>query len=224
MNKQGNDIGKQYRTGIYYNKEEDLYIIKEFINNEQDKYDKKIAVEVLPLKKFIEAEEYHQRYLKKNPNGYCHIDLSNIKKPDLYSKPNNIKDTLSDIQYKVTQENDTEKPFDNEYWNNYEKGIYVDVITGQPLFVSTDKFESGCGWPSFTKPINNDFVIEKLDRSFNMKRIEVRSSIGDSHLGHVFEDGPNNNLRYCINSAALKFIPLNEMESKGYKDYIDLVK
>jgi peptide methionine sulfoxide reductase msrA/msrB len=228
-NKQGNDIGRQYRTGVYYKDELDLPIIQSSINEEQKKYDKPIVTEVLPLNNYIKAENYHQSYLKKNPHGYCHIDLSLAdKKDNPYKKLTTeaIKKNLTDIQYKVTQLNDTEQPFNNEYWDNHEKGIYVDVVTREPLFVSTDKFESGCGWPSFTKPISDDLIIKKEDNSVGMIRMEVRSSIGDSHLGHVFEDGPisKGGLRYCINSASLKFIPLSEMENKGYKDYIHLIK
>lgn len=228
-NKQGNDAGRQYRTGIYYKNEEDLAIINNVISKEQKKYDKPIVVEVMPLKNYYKAEGYHQKYLVKHPNGYCHIDLSIVDKKDsAYQKPTDVelKEKLSDIQYKVTQENVTEQPFHNEYWDHYEKGIYVDVVTGEPLFVSSDKFESGCGWPSFAKPINDSLIKEKEDYSHGLERIEVRSAIGNSHLGHVFEDGPKETggLRYCINSAALKFIPIKEMEEKGYSKYISLVK
>jgi peptide methionine sulfoxide reductase msrA/msrB len=136
-----------------------------------------------------------------------------------------LKKTLSDIQYRVTQERGTEPPFENEYWNNREKGIYVDVVTGSPLFVSSDKFDSGCGWPSFTKPIDKNVVKFKRDSSFGMERTEVRSKEGDSHLGHVFNDGPieEGGLRYCINSASLMFIPLSEMEREGYGEFISLI-
>lgn len=136
-----------------------------------------------------------------------------------------LKKTLTEIQYRVTQEKGTEPPFENEYWSNREKGIYVDIVTGSPLFVSSDKFDSGCGWPSFTKPIDKDFVKFKRDSSFEMERTEVRSKEGDSHLGHVFNDGPieDGGLRYCINSASLKFIPLSEMEKEGYGEFISLI-
>ncbi|MGE5678217.1 MAG: peptide-methionine (R)-S-oxide reductase MsrB [Pseudomonadota bacterium] len=225
-NRQGNDIGAQYRTGIYYTDEEDRKIIEGFIAKEQKKYGKPIVTEVTRLEHYYPAEEYHQDYLKKNPNGYCHIDFSNL--PVIYSKPsgNELRQSLSELQYKVTQENATEPPFANEYWDNHKKGLYVDIVTGQPLFVSSDKYDSGCGWPSFTRPIDENTIEKKTDRSHFMLRTEVRSKLGDSHLGHVFEDGPRDNggLRYCINSASLKFIPVEEMEGKGYGSYIGLIK
>jgi len=151
-----------------------------------------------------------------------------IKRIKKYPKPSCeiIKKLLSNNQYNVTQKNETEPAFNNEYWNNNEKGIYVDVVTGEPLFASADKFESGCGWPSFTKPINKSFVAYKRDKTFSMERTEVRSRNADSHLGHVFNDGPikEGGLRYCINSASLRFIPLSEMEKEGYGEFADLVE
>jgi peptide methionine sulfoxide reductase msrA/msrB len=234
-NKQGNDIGTQYRTGIYYINERDKEIIRQVIDKEQQKYKAPIVTEVKPLDHYYPAEEYHQDYLKKNPTGYCHIDFSSLPKPvqpkleaGLYKKPSTdeIKKSLSDLQYSVTQQNSTEPPFANEYWNNHSKGIYTDIVTGEPLFVSSDKFDSGCGWPSFTRPIEEEAIKEKDDRSHFMLRTEVRSRIGDIHLGHVFKDGPKEKggLRYCINSASLRFIPLEEMEEKGYGSYIPLIK
>ncbi len=140
-----------------------------------------------------------------------------------YNKPseNEIKRKLTDIQYSVTQKNATEPPFENEYWSTKEKGIYVDIVTGEPLFVSSDKFESGCGWPSFTKPIAKENIVYKRDSTFGMERTEARSKNGNSHLGHVFNDGPveKGGMRYCINSASLKFIPLSEMDEKGYGEF-----
>jgi len=218
LNKQGNDIGTQYRTGIYYVDDSDLAIIKSAIEDEQKKYKTLIVTEVLVLDNYYLAEEYHQDYLEKNPNGYCHIDFSKLN--DM------VKQKLTPIQYKVTQENGTEPPFKNEYWDNHKKGIYVDIVTGEPLFISTDKFDSGCGWPSFTRPIKPDNIIEKRDTTHGMIRTEVRSRGSESHLGHVFDDGPidEGGLRYCINSAALRFIPIEEMETSGYGGFLSLIK
>ncbi len=138
-----------------------------------------------------------------------------------YNKNPAALDALSPEQYHVTQKNGTERPFTGEYWDNHEPGIYVDVVSGEPLFASVDKFESGSGWPSFTKPISRENVLEKRDFSHLMLRSEVRSAHGDSHLGHVFKDGPRaeGGLRYCINSAALRFIHLDDLESQGYAEY-----
>ncbi|NOW91479.1 MULTISPECIES: peptide-methionine (R)-S-oxide reductase MsrB [Clostridium] len=144
-----------------------------------------------------------------------------------YVKKSNeeLKMSLTDEQYRITQENGTEAPFSNEYDNQFEKGIYVDITTGEPLFVSTDKFNSGCGWPAFSKPIDRKVIKEKMDKSHGMVRTEVRSSTGDAHLGHVFTDGPEDmgGLRYCINSAALKFIPKDKMKEEGYEEYLDKI-
>ncbi|NLC43626.1 MAG: peptide-methionine (R)-S-oxide reductase MsrB [Clostridiales bacterium] len=238
LNKQGPDVGTQYRTGIYYEDETDKELIKKVISEEQLKYDKPIVTEVKKLDHYYTAEEYHQDYLKKNPDGYCHIDMSILDEeeqvqqpkvdPTLYKKlsKDEIKKTLTDIQYRVTQENGTESPFSNEYFDLEKAGIYVDIVTGEPLFLSNDKYDSGCGWPSFTRPIDEAVITEKVDKSHFMVRTEVRSRVGDSHLGHVFEDGPaeEGGLRYCINSAALRFIHVEAMEVEGYGDYIKYVK
>lgn len=239
VNKQGNDVGTQYRSGIYYTDKNDKKIIDNILKKEQTKHDKPIAIEVLPLKHFFEAEEYHQDYLEKNPGGYCHIDLSLAEKPlspdeepvidaTKYPRPSDaeLKKTLTDIQYKVAVQNKTEYAFSNEYWDNFDKGIYVDITTKEPLFTSTDKFESGCGWPSFAKPIAKDVVKYTEDRSFNMIRTEVRSRSGDIHLGHVFDDGPKElgGKRYCINSASIEFIPYAEMDKRGYSYLKYLIK
>lgn len=148
-----------------------------------------------------------------------------MKRDDYKNKSiEEIEKELTELQKKVTKESATERPFDNEYFNNFEDGIYVDLYTGIPLFLSTDKFESGCGWPAFSKPIDRNLIQEKRDSSFGMERIEVRSKVSDSHLGHVFTDGPENlgGLRYCINSAALRFIPKDEMEENGYGEFLSL--
>ncbi|WP_314024647.1 bifunctional peptide-methionine (S)-S-oxide reductase MsrA/peptide-methionine (R)-S-oxide reductase MsrB [Filifactor alocis] len=232
MNKQGNDRGTQYRTGVYYTDEKEKKVIQSVLEKEQQKYTDRIVVEVLPLEHFAKAEEYHQNYLEKNPNGYCHIDLSlateEIIDPKKYPKPSDeeLKKKLTDIQYRVTQKNDTEHAFSNQYWDNKAQGIYVDVATGEPLFSSKDKFESGCGWPSFSKPIEKNVVTYQEDNSYNMSRVEVRSRSGNSHLGHVFEDGPKElgGLRYCINSASIRFIPLDKMKEEGYEYLMYLVK
>lgn len=136
----------------------------------------------------------------------------------------NLKNKLTDIQYKVTQENGTEPPFNNEYYDNFKEGIYVDIVSLKPLFISTDKFDSGCGWPAFSRPIDRKLIKEKIDRSYGMIRTEVRARDSDSHLGHVFCDGPEElgGLRYCINSAVLKFIPKEKMKEEGYEEYLDL--
>ena len=142
------------------------------------------------------------------------------------AKEESLKRRLTPMQFNVTQKNGTEPAFRNEYWNEHRKGIYVDIVSGEPLFVSTDKFDSGCGWPSFSRPIDDNLIVEKRDLSHGMDRIEVRSKNSDSHLGHVFNDGPKEmgGLRYCINSASLKFIPLDEMKAEGYGNLIPLVK
>ena len=141
-----------------------------------------------------------------------------------YTKNPDAISSLSPEQFRVTQQSATERPFENIYWEHHDPGLYVDVVSGEPLFTSLDKFDSDCGWPSFTKPVDSNNVEQHLDKSFGVERIEVRSSHGDSHLGHVFDDGPKDSggLRYCINSASLRFIPVEELESEGYADYLKL--
>ncbi len=234
VNKQGNDRGIQYRTGIYYTTPEEAEVIQQAVAREQGKYDKPIVTEVLPLQNYYLAEEYHQDYLVKNPNGYCHIDLSILDgqelfiDPALYPRPTDdqLKEQLTKDQYAVAVKNDTEHAFSNEYWDNYEPGLYVDVATGEPLFTSKDKYDSGCGWPSFTKPIAPEVVTYKEDTSYGMIRTEVRSRAGDIHLGHVFNDGPKDRggKRYCINSASIRFIPLDKMEEEHYGYLVSAVE
>jgi len=151
--------------------------------------------------------------------NYQSTNMSNFKKPSA----DELKKTLTAEQFAVTQESATEPPFQNEYWDNHQAGIYVDIVSGKPLFSSLDKFDSGCGWPSFTKPLTGTDVVERTDDSLGMERTEIRSSAADSHLGHVFDDGPadKGGLRYCINSASLKFIPMEEMEKTGYAQYLE---
>ena len=238
INRQGNDRGSQYRSGIYYVDEADKAIAESAAARQKEKYKDPVVTEILPLNQFYLAEDYHQDYLDKNPGGYCHInlnatdefigeeglgmsdDLSVLIRPEDYPVPDDqvLKEKLTDIQYQVTQNNDTERPYTNEYAATFDKGIYVDVVTGEPLFSSEDKFESGCGWPSFSKPSISEVVTEHTDTSFNMKRTEVRSRAGDTHLGHVFDDGPKDlgGLRYCINSASIRFIPFDDLETEGY--------
>lgn len=254
LNKQGNDRGTQYRTGIYYTDPAERPVIEKSLEELQKNYSKPLAIEVGPLENFYPAEDYHQDYLENNPGGYCHISpslfrlareardttLLNKEKAEAeesantnslertYTKPSDkeLRQKLTALQYQVTQNAATERPYANEYNKEFRPGIYVDIVTGEPLFLSTDKFESGCGWPAFSKPISADVVKGFVDTSHGMNRIEVRSKSGDSHLGHVFNDGPieSGGLRYCINSASLKFIPLADMQKEGYGDLIPLVK
>lgn len=252
VNKQGNDRGQQYRTGIYYDNDtmaEDKAIIANALTQLQDKYKAPIVVENMPLQNFTQAEDYHQDYLSKNPNGYCHIDISladdapptqisqglspanSIEEaldPKRYQayKEKNLKNTLSKSQYNITQNGDTERAFSHEYDHLFAAGIYVDVVSGEPLFLSTDKYDSKCGWPSFTKPVAPQVITEHNDTSYNMLRTEVRSRVADSHLGHVFPDGPKDKggLRYCINGGALQFIPVDKMTQSGYGVFVPAIK
>lgn len=228
VGRQGNDVGTQYQSGIYWEPEDheaqrSVHAAAETMRRRYPDF----AVELKPLENFFAAEEYHQDYLDKNPGGYCHISPARMEAvrnmvvdPALYERPvqAQLREKLTEEQYYVTQENGTEPPFRNPFWNHDEKGIYVDAATGEPLFSSLDKFESACGWPAFSKPLDPAAVYGRTDRTFGMVRTEVRSRMGDSHLGHVFTGEPEspNGVRYCINSAALRFIPFEEMEKAGY--------
>lgn len=297
VNRQGNDVGTQYRSGIYWQDEADLPAIEAAVMRQQARCTDAIATEIEPLDGFYAAEDYHQDYLEKNPGGYCHIDLGAAdafaqrvglvegrsciqydglcESPDVLSAAgtapttasnptepassasradtndptgstdpdslahsadpvdiaarisahgytaapdDELRRTLTPEQYRVVRESATERPFAHPYGHVFEPGIYVDVTSGEPLFASTDKFESGCGWPAFSRPLSKDVVTEHLDRSFGTLRTEVRSHAGDAHLGHVFTDGPAEagGLRYCINGAALRFVALDRMDAEGY--------
>ena len=228
---QFHDRGTSYRTAIFYHTEEQKHLAQASKKAlaESGIFDKPIVTEILPASTFFPAEEYHQDYHKKNAFRYALYRQGSgrdafIKKH--WSKDrSHLRDTLTEMQYYVTQENGTEPPFRNEYWDHKEEGIYVDIVSGEPLFSSLDKFDSHCGWPSFTKPIISASIKENVDLTHNMVRTEVRSKEGDSHLGHVFNDGPKPaGLRYCINSAALRFIPKEDLEAEGYGDFKRLFK
>lgn len=229
VNRQGNDTGTQYRTGIYYTDVTDVPVIEAVFATVQRRHTQPLAVEVMPLRNFYPAELYHQDYLDKNPGGYCHVD------PALFAEVRNrhgrrkdkdeLRRRLTPLQWEVTQNGATERPYENEYDHEFRPGIYVDITDGTPLFVSSRKYNSGCGWPAFTRPITADTVTEHLDTSYGRVRTEVRSASSGAHLGHVFPDGPadDGGLRYCINSAALRFIPAADMPAAGYAAYLPLL-
>ncbi len=231
VNRQGNDIGRQYRSGIYYLDEADLAAIDRAMAKARTAVKHDLATEVLPLKNITKAEDYHQNYLVKNPTGYCHVSFHSLPEPgtvlvgteETLDKDRDLIDRIGALAYEVTQNGATEKPFSSEYDQFNQDGLYVDIVSGEPLFSSRDKYDAGCGWPSFTRSLAD--LVEEKDYLIGYERTEVKSPEASSHLGHVFNDGPKDRggLRYCINGAALRFVPREKMEEEGYGDYLPFV-
>ncbi|NLZ28358.1 MAG: peptide-methionine (S)-S-oxide reductase MsrA [Firmicutes bacterium] len=225
------DRGSSYRTAIFYHNDRQKMLAETSrqLLEKSNRFDTPIVTSILPAVKFWPAEDYHQDFYKNNPTHYGRYHRGSGRERFLREKwsadvdPETLKEKLTPLQFHVTRENGTEPPFRNEYWNETRAGIYVDLVTGHVLFTSRDKFDGGCGWPSFTRPLHPDLIEERTDRSLGISRTEVRSRLSASHLGHVFDDGPEPaGRRYCINSAALEFIPLEKMEQQGYGRYLGL--